>query len=124
MKFAYSDVDDIDLFVAGTMEESHSDSLLGAVFTCIVGDGFQRLKEGDRFYYENEEFPESRFSLDQLNAIRESVSMSRIICDNTDIKEIQPRAFRTEDVAGNGLVDCEDAKIPKLNLKIFKESGN
>ena len=37
-------MDDIDLFVAGTMEKAHGDSLLGPTFTCILFNEFERLK--------------------------------------------------------------------------------
>ena len=49
-KFAsvYDDVDDIDLFVGGTAETTLSNALIGPTFKCIIGDQFQRLKNGDR----------------------------------------------------------------------------
>ena len=76
LKAVYDDIDDIDLFVAGVMEKRHQDALLGPVFTCILGDHFIRLKEGDRFYYENGDVA-TRFTLPQLDAIRK-VSMARM----------------------------------------------
>lgn len=116
----YEDVDDIDLFVGGTLETRHHDALLGPAFTCIIGDQFIRLKEGDRFYYENGEF-RSKFSLAQLSAIRK-VTMARIICDNTDLEEIQPQAFRTLDES-NTLTSCTDKEtIPDLDIQVFREN--
>jgi len=116
----YTDVDDIDLFVGGTMEESKGDSLLGPAFSCIIADQFLRLKEGDRFYYENGDFVKSRFSQRQLDAIRK-VSIARIICDNTDIEEIQPNAFRTENSDTNRLTPCNSQDIPQLDISVFKD---
>ena len=99
-------------------EEADQGSLLGPVFSCIIGEQFARLKEGDRFYYENREFPQSRFSLAQLEAVKR-VTMARIICDNTDLAEIQPLAFRTEDYENNQPRDC--SLIPSLDLGVFQE---
>ena len=117
----YDDVDDIDLFVGATLEENLNDALLGPVFTCIIGDQFQRLKEGDRFYFENGEFPQTRFRLDQLDAIRK-VTMARIVCDNTDLGETQPNVFRTDDRAGNRVTSCSDTNtIPELDMAPFRD---
>jgi len=121
LQSVYDDVDDIDLFVGATLEENLNDALLGPVFTCIIGDQFQRLKEGDRFYFENGEFPQTRFRLDQLDAIRK-VTMARIVCDNTDLGETQPNVFRTDDRAGNRVTSCSDTNtIPELDLAPFRD---
>ena len=117
MRDLYEDVDDIDLFVGGTLEENHDDALLGKAFTCIIGDQFIRLKEGDRFYYEHGHDRNTRFSLEQLDEIRK-VSMARIICDNTDILETQPLVFMTNDQTGNRVTSCNN--IPEMNLNVFR----
>ena len=117
MQDLYDDVDDIDLFVGGTLEVSHKDALLGPAFTCIIGDQFLRLKEGDRFYYEHGHDPSTRFSLDQLGEIRK-VSMARIICDNTDIEETQPNVFMI-DKRGNRVTNCDN--IPEMDLRVFTD---
>ena len=51
LKKVYAHVDDIDLFVGGTLEEGHKDSILGPAFKCIIGEQFQRAKKGDRYIY-------------------------------------------------------------------------
>ena len=115
----YNHVDDIDLFIGGTLEGHHRDSILGPTFKCIIGDQFIRLKRGDRFWYENGAFSESRFSESQLNEIRKS-SMARILCDNTDISKIQPLVFKIAE-GDNGFIQCNDRiSIPRLNLDVFK----
>eukprot|EP00092_Neocalanus_flemingeri_P014111 GFUD01015220.1.p1 GENE.GFUD01015220.1~~GFUD01015220.1.p1 ORF type:complete len:782 (-),score=165.86 GFUD01015220.1:101-2446(-) len=119
LKSLYNHVDDIDLFIGGTLEDPHRDSILGPTFKCIIGDQFIRLKTGDRFWYENGDFSKSRFSENQLKEIRKS-SMARILCDNTDITRIQPLVFK---LAGgdNSFIQCNDGiSIPRLNLEVFK----
>ena len=49
LKTTYDHVDDIDLFVGGFLEPKVDDALVGAVFRCIIGDTFARLKYGDRY---------------------------------------------------------------------------
>jgi len=118
LRAAYDDVDDIDLFVGLSLEEKFQDALLGPTFACIIGDQFVRLKEGDRFYFEHGQDTNTRFTLDQLDGIRK-VSMARIICDNTDIKETQPLVFMTNDQRGNRVTSCDN--IPELDLNLFRE---
>ena len=120
LKDYYEDVDDIDLFVGGTMEDRQEGSLLGPAFSCIIADQFLRLKEGDRFWYENGEF-RSKFNVAQLDAIRK-VTMARIICDNSDVGEIQPNAFKTSDGKSNKLTPCSDKSLlPELDIRVFRD---
>jgi len=113
----YDNVEDIDLFVGGTLELEHDDSILGPAFKCIIGDQFQRAKKADRFFYE---YIDNGFTLKQLAEIRKA-SMARILCDNTDIKQIQPMPFLTADTSNfNQFVGCSDGiSVPRLDLSIF-----
>jgi len=116
----YDHIDDIDLFVAGVLEAPHLDALVGPAFKCIIGDQFIRLKEGDRFWYENGEDPNTRFTLRQLQAIKKA-SMARVVCDNTNVNAIQPMVFRTETNV-NKVTPCSDIiSIPLLDLEAWRE---
>lgn len=44
----YGNVDDIDLFVGGILEDLLPGSRLGQTFACIIKTQFQRLRDGDR----------------------------------------------------------------------------
>jgi hypothetical protein len=48
----YSSVADVDLYVGGISENPTRDSLFGPTFACIIGDQLQRLRVGDRFFYD------------------------------------------------------------------------
>ena len=51
--------------------------------------------------------------------------MARILCDNTDIQEVQPLAFRKVDTRSNQLVKCPGRLfllgIPMMDLSVFAE---
>ncbi|CAG0902958.1 unnamed protein product, partial [Darwinula stevensoni] len=48
----YESVDDVDLFLGGVSERPVDGAVLGPTFQFIVGDMFQRLQKGDRFFYD------------------------------------------------------------------------
>ena len=87
---AYGNLDSVDLFVGGLSEAPLPGGLVGAVFGCIFADTFKNLRDGDRFYYENTESG----PLNEVQRMEiERATLSRVLCDNTDIAEIQPNAF-------------------------------
>ncbi|CAK5089137.1 unnamed protein product [Meloidogyne enterolobii] len=120
-KSIYPHVDDIDLFVGGLAERPLPGAFLGPTFSCIIERQFERLRHGDRFWYENF-FEPSAFTLKQLSTIRES-TMAGVICDNTDdIGMIQPNVFQQADNYLNCPIDCNTTSIiPRLNLNHWRD---
>lgn len=78
----YGDVNKIDVFVGGLIEDPHLDSMLGELFHTIVLDQFTRTRDGDRFWYENQ------LDEDMIELINDT-SLSDIIVRNTDIQYLQ-----------------------------------
>ncbi|MEZ5452066.1 MAG: peroxidase family protein [Thiothrix sp.] len=78
----YDSPDDVDLWVAGLAEKETGDSLVGELSTAVLVDQFTRLRDGDRFWYENQ------FSGQQLRELN-NLQLSDIIKRNTDIQNIQ-----------------------------------
>ncbi|XP_031551641.1 peroxidasin homolog [Actinia tenebrosa] len=92
LKKVYKHPDDIDLFVGGLYEKPLRGAVLGRVFSFILADQFQRLRRGDRFWYENP----GVFTARQLKEIRK-VRLSNVICRNSDgIRRIQRWALRRQ----------------------------
>ena len=104
-------LDFADLFPGGLSEERFKDSLLGATFTCIIGLTFKNLRDGDRFFYQNDNVFTSR----QLKAL-ESITIASVLCANTQIGSIQPEAFRLQNT-----LPC--SRIPSLDLDLFKKDS-
>ncbi|KZS13261.1 Peroxinectin [Daphnia magna] len=118
-EFLYASVDDIDLFIAGVSERPAPGAMVGPTFQCIIADQFLRLKRGDRFFYDLIGQTGS-FTEDQLNEIRKA-SYSRLVCDNSHVKSIQPLFFKAESEV-NPVMDCESFdSIPRMNLYPWKE---
>lgn len=51
--FTCSDVEDIDVYAGGIAEIPQDGASVGALFSCIIGQQFKDLKDGDRYWYEN-----------------------------------------------------------------------
>ena len=49
----YSSVDDIDPYIGGLAEDHVHDSNLGELFYESLKDQYTRIRDGDRFYFEN-----------------------------------------------------------------------
>jgi hypothetical protein len=75
---AYPSVNDIDLWVGGLAEEHVRGAIVGETFHAIIKDQFQRLRDGDRFWYE-------RYLPNDLVRLVNQQTLSRIIRRNTDI---------------------------------------
>lgn len=82
----YKSPDDMDLWVAGLAENNQDTSLVGSTFTNIVADQFSRLRDGDRFWYENQ------FSSTDTKTLNK-ITLSDVIKRNSDIKNIQDNVF-------------------------------
>lgn len=119
LRSIYSSVKDIDLFVGGLHEAPVDGALVGPTFGCLISKQFEDLKKGDRFYYENGGSEATRFSLTQLDEIRQ-VSMAGLVCRNIEgVINIQPQAFKMPNKkSGNGLIKCKN--IQQIHLKKWR----
>ncbi|QDU09920.1 peroxidase family protein [Gimesia aquarii] len=82
----YGTVDNIDLWVGGLAEDHLPGSSMGETFTAIIIDQFERLRDGDRFWYENV------FSGDALKEIN-GTTLADVIERNSDISGLQENVF-------------------------------
>jgi Ca2+-binding RTX toxin-like protein len=88
----------LDSIVGGLLEKNHKDSQLGETFTKLTVMQFERLRDGDRFYYENR----FKYNKDLIDDI-ESTSLSDIIARTSGIEHIYHDAFAAhERIGGTG----------------------
>ncbi len=91
LELAYGTVEDIDLWTAGLAEDHMPGSMVGETFRAIIADQFERLRDGDRFWYENDPYFLANPSL--LDEVRRT-TLSDIIRRNTEIgSELSDNAF-------------------------------
>ncbi|XP_076304023.1 salivary peroxidase/catechol oxidase-like isoform X2 [Tachypleus tridentatus] len=106
----FESVEDVDLFSGGVSEYPLSEAVVGPTFGCIIGNQFARIKQGDRFYFENVNEAGS-FTKDQREELQK-VTLAGIICANGDgIDTIQSRVFEPVDEK-NPVTPCNTIKQP------------
>jgi len=79
----YGNVNDIDPWVGGLAEDPHAGSVVGELVFTVLKDQFERLRDGDRFFYRN------IFSGPTL-AWLEDQTLARVIRRNTKIADEIP----------------------------------
>ncbi|CAH2247511.1 jg732 [Pararge aegeria aegeria] len=117
----YTSPEDIDLWVGGLLEEPIEGGVIGTTFANIIADQFAKLKRGDKYYYEyGPDINHGAFTTNQLSEIKK-VTLSRILCDNSDgieISAVSPNAF-LRSLPGNDPVQCDSPLIPAMDLAKF-----
>uniref|UniRef100_A0AAY4DN87 Peroxidase n=1 Tax=Denticeps clupeoides TaxID=299321 RepID=A0AAY4DN87_9TELE len=104
----------IDLFPALMAEDLVPGSRLGPTLMCLLAAQFKRLRDGDRFWYENA----GVFSPAQLTQLRQA-SLARVLCDNGDnITQVQQDVFSRAQFP-HGYSSCDD--IPKIDLRMWQD---
>jgi len=87
----YGDVDNIDAWIGGIAEDHLDGSSVGETVDAVVANQFIRLRDGDRFFYTND--AALRTSLVKNVIDLNSISLSEIIRQNTDITNLQDNVF-------------------------------
>lgn len=87
LKQAYGNVDAVDLWTGGLAEDHGAGGVIGPTFGKIIGDQFTALRDGDRFYFENQGFDKQT-----LNEIKHT-TLSDLIMRDTDTTAMQSDAF-------------------------------
>jgi peroxidase len=87
LQTTFGSIDNVDLFIGGLAENHASNSRLGPTFQKIIGDQFQNVRAGDRFYWQNQKFDPHTASMIA------STSLATILRRDTDSTNIQDHVF-------------------------------
>ncbi len=92
LKQAYgTNINDIDLWIGGLCESPVKGSIVGPLFSEIIKEQFLRLRNGDRFWYENQKV--SGFTTNEIKKLK-ATRLADVIKRNTFITRIQEDVFR------------------------------
>uniref|UniRef100_A0A3P8UIK8 Thyroid peroxidase n=1 Tax=Cynoglossus semilaevis TaxID=244447 RepID=A0A3P8UIK8_CYNSE len=109
----YGHLDNVDVWLGGLVEKPLPRSRTGPLFACLIGRQMKALRDGDRFWWE----ADGVFSQQQRSQLYK-VSLSGIMCDNSDTGELPRDPFRFNKYPSE-YVPC--AEIPSMNLDAWRE---
>ena len=87
----YGDIDSIDAFVGAIAEDHLAGSSVGALIDAVTVNQFERLRDGDRFFYAND--PALRTSLVRNVIDLKNVTLAGVIQQTTGVTNIQDNVF-------------------------------
>ncbi len=87
----YGDVDNIDAWIGGIAEDHLDGSSVGATVNAVVANQFERLRDGDRFFYTQDPALKSRIVRNVIDL--KSITLAEIIRQNTGVTNIQSNVF-------------------------------
>ncbi|KAJ3148328.1 hypothetical protein HDU86_007510 [Geranomyces michiganensis] len=89
LKSLYPNMNDVDAYVGAVVEDHTSASTLGPLSTAILSEQFLRLRDGDRFWYENP----GVLTADELLEIKTNGTLGMLITRNTNITVFPDNPF-------------------------------
>lgn len=105
-----SNVDLIDFWTGGLSENHAPGALIGETFQTVIAMQFEALRDGDRFWFENQGFDAK--TLQQI----QQTTLADIILRNTDTQHIQDDVFiaYTRHTGLKGGVESEDPEARQI----------
>ncbi len=125
LKQIYGNVNNVELFVGGLAENHLPGSSLGSTFTAIIADQFQRLRDGDPYFYLNQP------GLAQYGV--NNVTLADIIARDTGLTNLQSDVFFFQttitgevfaDKNGNGALQKNEAGVANIVVNLLDSQGN
>lgn len=108
----YGDVDNLDAWVGMLAEKHIQGSMFGDLVNIVIERQFQNLRDGDRFYYEND----PALSASRKQMIKET-RLNDIIMRNCDIEVMQDNVFTA--MPHNDIPDGPDLVESHLEAAIY-----
>jgi hypothetical protein len=125
---AYGSVNNIDAFEGGLAEDHVAGSDVGPLFQAIMVDQFTRLRDGDRFFYLNEQW-----SPDELKIFQRGNTLAKVIEANTNVTNLQSDIFlfkasisgTVSAASGNhGHYGASKSGVSGITVQLLDDSGN
>ncbi|XP_069701170.1 peroxidasin [Periplaneta americana] len=115
LKELYGHPGNVDIWVGGILEDQLEGAKVGPTFRCLLVEQFRRLRDGDRFWYENP----SVFKPEQLTQIKQT-SLGRVLCENgDDITDVTKNVFILPKKQTPAFVSCTE--LPQIDLRFWTE---
>lgn len=115
LKQLYGHPGNVDAWVGGLLEDPVEGARVGPTFLCLLVDQFRRLRDGDRFWYENSNI----FKREQLQQIKQA-TLGRVICDNgDDVQDVTADVFILPREQSPAFVQC--SSLPDVNLRLWTD---
>ncbi|XP_027806116.1 myeloperoxidase isoform X2 [Marmota flaviventris] len=111
----YGTPNNIDIWMGGVAEPLEPNGRVGQLLACLIGTQFRKLRDGDRFWWENKNV----FSTRQRQALAR-ISLPRIICDNTGITTVSRNNIFMSNSFPRDFVNC--SSLPALDLTSWREA--
>jgi peroxidase len=121
---AYGNVNNIDPFEGGVAEDLVPGSSVGQLFQTIMVNQFTRLRDGDRFFYLNEQFSPSEEAI-----LQQGNTLAKVIEANTGVTNL-PRDVFTFSASISGTVSLASTRsshsgsVPKAMAGITVQLEN
>jgi peroxidase len=119
-------VNTIDAFEGGLAEDHVPGSDVGPLFQRIMVDQFERLRDGDRFFYLNE-----GFTRQELQIFAQGNTLAKIIKNNTEITNLQDDVMifeasisGTVSVGGGGRPGGQNSGVSGITVKLEDTAGD
>uniref|UniRef100_A0A8C3P7V5 Eosinophil peroxidase n=1 Tax=Chrysemys picta bellii TaxID=8478 RepID=A0A8C3P7V5_CHRPI len=112
----YGTPDNIDIWIGAMAEPFVPNGRVGPLLACIIGSQFRKLRDGDRFWWENP----GVFTPQQRQALSSS-SLPRVLCDNTRIREVPRDVFKVNRYPED-FVNCR--MIDSIDLSPWRQRSN
>jgi hypothetical protein len=124
----YGSVDNIDLWVGGLAEDHVAGSSVGPLFRTILADQFERLRDGDRFWYQNL-FATGTRQRDELDRLDLSDVVRRNsgtfnIQDNVFVLDVSVSGSLFNDSNANGRRDTREGALRGWTVQLLDADGN
>ncbi|XP_055379916.1 peroxidase-like [Condylostylus longicornis] len=108
---------DIDLYVGGGLEQKNCDDIIGPTMKCLTKLQFERFKNGDRFFYTNNNLSHS-LPKNLIEAIKK-VTFSSVLCSTTNMAFISKNSFLVPSPT-NEMLPCSKINIPDFIDELTK----